>query len=225
MNELREYVDHLFRNYKNYSGTIELKEEIVGNLEAKVSHLIGNGLNKKDAIAKAKNSITKIDDLIDGNIPVFIGQFQFNIFQIAYIYILIAWIVTIPFSIFRVGIVISYGLFFICIILGIVYLFLINKMKESSKKIKHLNVISIVRTNKIVWLLWVLYIMIYWVYLSAVFFSSNIWFSRTVYIDGPYQFGILIAKYALPLISIVIPLILNACIKLLPQYEAREFHE
>ncbi|MBU8878674.1 hypothetical protein BGM26_06680 [Bacillus sp. FJAT-29790] len=123
MKELKKHVDHLFRNYKNHHGIFELKEEILGNLEAKVSHLMQEGLDEKEAIAKAKTSMTKIDDLIDGNIPVWINQFQFKAFQIAYIYILIAWIVTIPFSIFRVGILINYGLLFVCLVLGIVYLF------------------------------------------------------------------------------------------------------
>jgi hypothetical protein len=183
------------------------------------------GMDEREAVAKAKSSITKIDDLIDGNIPVWIDQFRFKAFQIAYIYILIAWIITIPFSILWMGIYINYGLLFVCLVLGIFYLFLAKNVKVNEKKMGQLNVISLRRAKKITWMLWMLFIVIAWGYLSAVLFGSNIWFSRPVHIDGPYQFGILIARYTLPFISIVIPLTVTTCMKLLPQYEVRDFHE
>lgn len=225
MNELRKYVDYLFRKYKNHRGVSDLKDEILGNLEAKVSHLMAEGLNEREAIARAKNSITKIDDLIDDNIPVSINQFRFKAFQITYIYILIAWIVTIPFSILSMGLMLNYSLFFVCLVLGIFYLFLAKNVKRNEKKIGELNVAAFTKAKKITWLLWLLFIIVTWGYISALLFGSNIWFSRPIHIDGPYQFGILIARYALPFISIVIPLILNSCIKLIPQYEVRDFHE
>ncbi|MFJ5714444.1 permease prefix domain 1-containing protein [Neobacillus sp. NPDC093127] len=225
MNELKKYVDHLFRKYKNHRGISDLKDEILGNLEAKVSHLMEEGLNEREAIAKAKSSITKIDDLIDDNIPVWINQFRFKAFQITYIYILIAWIVTIPFSLLSMGLLLNYGLLFVCLVLGIFYLFLAKNVKRNEKKIAELNLAAFTRAKKITWLLWLLFIIVIWGYLSAILFGSNIWFSRPVHIDGPYQFGILIARYALPFISIVIPLILKACIRLIPQYEVRDFHE
>lgn len=225
MNELRKYVDYLFRKYKIHRGVSDLKDEILGNLEAKVSHLMAEGLNEREAIARAKNSITKIDDLIDDNIPVWINQFRFKAFQITYIYILSAWIVTIPFSILSMGLMLNYSLFFVCLVLGIFYLFLAKNVKKKEKKIGELNVAAFTKAKKIAWLLWLLFILVAWGSLSAILFGSNIWFSRPVHIDGPYQFGILIARYALPFISIVIPVILNSCIKLIPQYEVRDFHE
>ncbi|ETI70760.1 permease prefix domain 1-containing protein [Neobacillus vireti] len=225
MNELRKYVDHLFRKYKNHRGVSDLKDEILGNLEAKVSHLMAEGLNEREAIARAKTSITKIDDLIDDYVPVWINQFRFKAFQIAYIYLLTAWIVTIPFSLLSMGLLLNYCLLFMCLVLGIFYLFLAKNVKKNEKKIGELNVAAFTRAKIITWLLWLLFIIVTWGYLSAILFGSNIWFSRPIHIDGPYQFGILIARYALPFISIVIPLVLNSCIKLIPQYEVRDFHE
>lgn len=224
MNELKKYVDHLFKKYHHLDSS-ELKEEILGNLEAKVIHLISEGLNEKDAIEKAKNSITTIDHLIDGYVSVFIDQFKLQSFQIGYIYLLIAWIITIPLSIFGMGIFINYGLFFICFILGLFYIFLLYKRKEYHDNIDQLNIVSFYKAKKIAWLIWLLFILIFWSFLTAIEFGSNIWFSRPVHINGPYQLGLLIAQYSLPFLSIILPLMLNAWIRLIPQYEVRNSDE
>lgn len=219
MNELKLYVDSLFRKYK---GHLELKEEILGNLEAKVAHLMRQGMDEKMAIAEAKNSITSVEHLIDGNITVRISQFQFNAFQLAFLYIVVAWVITIPFALFRVGILVNYSLLSICLILGVVYIVWAKNRQEN--KVGQVNIFSMIKTRKILWGLWILYIVISWGYLSALFFGSNVWFGRPVKIDGPYQFGVLMTQYALPFISIVIPLIFNAWMKIIGKHEVSE-HE
>jgi len=84
MNELKLHVDDLFKKYKNHRDIAELKEEILGNLEAKVSHLVAEGEDEKSAVAKAKSSITNIDDLIDSNIPIKINQFIYKSYQLRF---------------------------------------------------------------------------------------------------------------------------------------------
>ena len=223
MNELKVHVNHLFSKYKNHSDINELKEEILGNLEAKVSHLIAEGLNERIAIEEAKRSITSIDHLIDDNISVYIRKFQFKAFQIAFLYIIIAWIITIPFSLFRTGIEINFGLLFICFFLGIAYIIFARIGKGD--EVGQINILSMMKTKKVLWMLWGLFIFISWIYLSAILFGSNIWFSRPIQINGPYQFGILVVRYALPLISIVIPLIYSAWMKLIPEFRVGEEDE
>ncbi|MBS4201904.1 hypothetical protein KHA93_20060 [Bacillus sp. FJAT-49732] len=225
MNELKVYVDHLFRKYKHHRNINELKEEILGNLEAKVSHLLAEGENETSAIAKAKSSITNIDDLIDSNMSVKINQFWFKAYQIAFLYVIVAWIITIPFTIVGIGFLMNFMLFLVVLVLLIVYLILGKILKSKKEKISQLNIVSFVKTKKVIWLLWALFIVVTWGCITAILFGSNIWFARPIHIDGPYQFGVLIARYALPFISIIIPLIFTAWEKLITQFEAGELHE
>ncbi|MBW8351124.1 permease prefix domain 1-containing protein [Bacillus sp. IITD106] len=223
MNELKVYVDHLFKKYKNYRDIDELKEEILGNLEAKMADLIAEGVDEKSAIAKAKSSITNIDNLIDSNISVKISQFWFKAYQIAFLYFIIAWIITIPFTIVGIGILLNFMLFLIVLILLVIYLILGKTLNQ--EKIGQLNIVSFIKTKKVIWLLWSLFIVIALGCITAILFGSNIWFARPIYIDGPYQFGVLAARYAMPFISIIIPLIFTAWVKILSQFEVREQHE
>lgn len=224
MKELNIYVDSLFKRYRGHSQILELKEEILGNLEAKIAHLTDQGMDEKAAIEKAKNSITSIDHLIDENISVRISQFQFKAFQTAYLYIIITWIITIPFALFREGVLVNYSLLFVCLILGIVYIVLARN-GNSQDKIGQINIVSMLKMRRVLWVLWAVFIVITWVYISALLFGSNIWFARPVRIDGPYQFGLLITRYALPFTSIVIPLIFTSWVKLISNYEVGEEDE
>ena len=64
MNELRMYVEHLFEGKVLTSSTIELKEEIYGNLVARYEDLIEGGASPEEALALTKQSMTSIDDVI-----------------------------------------------------------------------------------------------------------------------------------------------------------------
>ncbi|MCJ8010081.1 permease prefix domain 1-containing protein [Lederbergia wuyishanensis] len=225
MNELKVYVDHLFRKYKNHRDIDELKEEILGNLEAKVSHLIAEGKDEKSAIEKAKNSITNVDDLIDINISIKINQFWFKAYQIAFLYVIVAWIITIPFTIVGIGTLMNMTLFFVILVLLVVYIILGKTLKRNNDKIGQLNIVSFIKSKKVIWLLWALFIIVTWGCITAILFGSNIWFARPIHIDGPYQFGVLVARYALPFISIIIPLVITAWEKLITQYEVGKLHE
>ncbi len=64
MNELRMYVEHLFRGHVLTDETIELKEEIYGNLVARYEDYRAQGMSEADALAKTKDSITSVSDLM-----------------------------------------------------------------------------------------------------------------------------------------------------------------
>lgn len=64
MNELRMYVEHLFEGKVLTSSTIELKEEIYGNLVARYEDLIDGGASPEEALSLTKQSMTSIDDVI-----------------------------------------------------------------------------------------------------------------------------------------------------------------
>ncbi len=65
MNEIRMYVEHLFKNKMLTDEVIELKEEIYSNLVARYEDYIANGMTESDAIEATKQSITSIDDLLE----------------------------------------------------------------------------------------------------------------------------------------------------------------
>ena len=64
MNELRMYVEHLFEGKVLTPETIELKEEIYGNLMARYEDYVAQGLSEADALARTKASITDVDDMM-----------------------------------------------------------------------------------------------------------------------------------------------------------------
>ncbi|MBU3098896.1 MULTISPECIES: permease prefix domain 1-containing protein [Clostridium] len=226
MNSLKNHVDSIFSKYKSSKQINELKYEVLSNLEAKVDDLTANGMDNSEAIKKAKGSINSIDYLIDGNKKVFINEYNLEYIQIALLYSIIAWIITIPGLIIRVGFILNIFLFICSIAIGIKY-FLLNSKKESEyRKCKSfINIQSAFKAKKIAWIMWLLFIVVYTLFTTAIQFGSNIWFSRPISITGPYQFAKLAIGYGIPLISIIIPLIFNLAPKLILKYEVGEDNE
>lgn len=66
MNELRMYVEHLFEGKVLTADNIELKEEIYGNLVARFEDYVAQGLSEEEALARTKESITNVDDVLSG---------------------------------------------------------------------------------------------------------------------------------------------------------------
>lgn len=67
MHRISKHVDRLFAKYKEDQQIKELKEEIIGNLEAKVADLISRGIQQDEAIKIAIESIDSVDNLIYDN--------------------------------------------------------------------------------------------------------------------------------------------------------------
>lgn len=65
MNELRMHVERLFEGKTMTAEMIDLKEEIYGNLVARYDDCLAKGLEPAEALARAKASITDIDELLD----------------------------------------------------------------------------------------------------------------------------------------------------------------
>lgn len=67
MIDLQKYIDGLFRHQRLTPEVKDLKEEILSNMIAKRDDLIAQGLSAEKATEKAKESLSAIDYLIDGN--------------------------------------------------------------------------------------------------------------------------------------------------------------
>jgi hypothetical protein len=226
MNNLKVYVDGLFFKYPSNKSTDDLKAEILSNLEAKKADLIAHGFDEKDAIERAKASIKNVDALIDGNRNIFIKQFQLESLQISLLYLVIAWFITIPMIIFKPFLSLNLLLLFSIIIVGIIYLVRnTQKTDESFLAERYVNINRFMSLKRLVWVVWALFAVSYVLIMSGIFFASNIWFSRPITIDGPYQFAFIASHYLVLLPTFVVPLIVNRLLKLLQKYEVSENHE
>lgn len=220
MNDVRKYVERLFKGHKETDQLREWKEEIISNLEAKVADLCADGMAYREALEKAVKNIENIDFLLDGNKTVYINRFWMEFFQIVTIYLLIAWIVTIPFQIVGTGIFLNIVLFIAAVLAGIIFLAMYARKQPSFRdKTAVIREAAVQRLKKWVWLVWGLFITVLLFSVTAVQFGSNFWFGYPVTIDGPYQFALLVSQYVLPLISMVIPLLVHVGEKLLQKHE------
>jgi hypothetical protein len=226
MNSLKNHVDSMFSKYKENKQIKELKYEVLSNLEAKVEDLTANGMEYSEAITKAKESINSIDYLIDGNRKVYINKYKLEYMQIVLLYSIIAWIITIPVNIIWPGIILNM-VFLICsIVIGIKYLLLNTKEDYQYFQCKSfINIELAIKIRKMAWTIWFLFIVVYTLFITAIQFGSNIWFSRPVSITGPYQFAEVAIRYFVPFISIIIPLFFNVAPKLISRYEVGEDNE
>ncbi|MBP1157384.1 MULTISPECIES: permease prefix domain 1-containing protein [unclassified Paenibacillus] len=226
MNRLKDHVDRLFSGYEESNQIRELKEEILSNLEAKVADLTSRGMEYHQAVSIAEEQFDHIDGLIDDNKQVYTNKVRLELLQLTLLYTLIAWILTIPLRIVGMGILLNYVLLIVAFVSGIGFLFLNMKMKRGHwNKISVWNMKSALQYNRWVWILWGLFITVVTLVTTAARFGSNIWYFRPVSITGPYQWTVLAIEYALPFISVIIPLLFSTSIKLVQKYEAGESYE
>lgn len=220
MDILKSHVDSMFSKYKEDKQIRELKNEILSNLEAKAVDLAANGMEYSEAVNIAKDSITSIDHLIDGNIKVYINKLKLEYLQIILLYSIIAWIFTIPIKIMGVEILLNLLFFIFCMAFGFSFFKLYRKSEpEYFNTQSYISIGRAYKIRKTAWVLWFLFIAATVLLTTGLQFGSNIWFSRRVNISGPYQFAVIVLKYLIPFVSIIIPLIINVAPKLILRYE------
>ncbi|WP_203247259.1 permease prefix domain 1-containing protein [Sporosarcina beigongshangi] len=209
MNNVRKHMDKLFANYPKTNETLELKEEVIGNIEAEIEDLQSHGLSFEEAFRKSIGKMEKLDGLIDGVKSVRISKVLMEMMQWTLIYTLIAWIITIPLSVFYMFRRASWALFLIIIVIGLSYLINYTIGKLLSRDYVQVNLYKISAVRKYVWIIWSLYIVATWGIVTAMLFGSNIWFGRPITIDGPYEFATSCVMYVSPIITIIVPLLMN----------------
>lgn len=226
MDPLQRHVQVLFRKYnRDASKQIEdLKHEVLSNLEAKVADLSAGGMDRREAIAQATASIPSVEHLIDDNRSVYISRYSVEYVQIALLYALIAWIVSMPLRVVGIGAGIHLLLFVICVLIGVAYivLLLLLRKPEVREKRAFLNIRFAFDLRKKGWWLWAVFMLVSSLYTTAVRFGSNIWFWREVQITGPYQLAEIAIPYALPFFTLIVPLLLHVSPKLMMKYEVDE---
>ncbi|WP_391201330.1 hypothetical protein [Psychrobacillus sp. L4] len=209
MNDVRKHVDKMFAKYPKTDETLELKEEVIGNLEAEIEDLQKKDISFDEAFRVSIGKMEKLDDLIDGVKSVQISNIIMELMQWTLIYTLFAWILTIPLSIFSSVRGTSWILFIIIILIGVIYLVLYFSRGFLNKYTVNINLFKIAVWRKYSWIIWSLFILMKWGMTTALVFGSNIWFWRPISINGPYEFAGICLMYAIPLITIILPLLMN----------------
>lgn len=222
MNPLQKHVDRLFAGYPATGRIRELKEEIVGNLEAKAADFMAGGMDYEQAVQAATASLTRIDGLIDEQPLIYVNRYRLELLQRVLFFTLILWIFTIPLRMIE-RTPLSFLLMVLVLLLGILYLALNfvwrgNALEATSPR----NIERARRRSRIVWLLWGLFIFVTVLAITALRFGSNIWFGYQVKIGGPYQFAVLGIQYAKPFLTILIPLAFQTSATLISKHEAGE---
>ncbi|WP_025026067.1 permease prefix domain 1-containing protein [Caldalkalibacillus mannanilyticus] len=221
--KLRKHVEHMFKGYKENNQIRELKEEIVSNLEAKVADLTASGMSYDDAVGVAINNMGDVEELIEGNKKIWTNRFKTELLQVALLYAIVAWIVTLPPKIVGLGTLLNYSFLFLVVVLGALFLYMNTKKHESFlNKVVIYHIPSALRYKKMAWQIWWLFIGACILSTTAIHFASNIWFARPISLTGPYQFAVIGIDYALPFVSMIIPLLFSKSITLLEKYEVSE---
>ena len=223
MEELKNHVDRLFAGYRETSEIKELKEEILGNLEAKVADSIDGGMARDEAVALAMRSLDRVDSLIEGSQPVDANRYKMSLVQSALLYLLVAWIVTIPLRLLYTGISVNNLLTLAVLACVIFYLAVCaGKGKSASSAVLVINLKKLLRFTKAVWFFWGLYIIAAAAAVTIKHFGSAIWFGRALSINGPYQFAVVATGYAVPLITVIIPLLFARACTLAQKHEVKQ---
>ena len=211
MTDLKAYVDELFRHQRLTPEVRDLKEEILSNMIAKRDDLIAQGIDAGIAAEQAKESLSSIDSLIDGNQLTDIGGYRVECAQNVLLSCIVFWILSLP-LLFTHYAVVSYAGLVLTICSGMCYL---TRRKQASDDVAILSTVESGRRTRIAWIIWGLFFLVCVGMVAALTFGSDIWFHRPLNIDGPYQAANIAVRFYLPLLTVLIPITVGSFTKLL----------
>jgi len=222
INKIRKHIDKVFSKYPITNETMDLKEEVIGNLEAEIEDLQKSGVPFEEAFRVSIVKIPDFAEVIEGAKIVDKNKLVFGMLQWTLIYLLVTWIITMPLSMVGNFRKTSFLIAFTILIIGVIYGLLYVTRDVLLKRRTHINLFKVAKVKKAVWIVWGLFLLIAWGGITGVNFASNIWYSNPITISGPYQFVNIFALYLLPLITMIVPLLFNRLEKMIVQYEEGE---
>lgn len=86
MNMLQKHVNRLFAPYPDTPEIREMKDEIAGNLEAKVADLMKEGMDYNEAVRLAVADIPSVDGLIEEDREIFVNRYRLELGQLALLF-------------------------------------------------------------------------------------------------------------------------------------------
>ena len=221
MNELKAYVDGLFRHQAKTAEMTELKEEILSNMLAKRDDLIAQGMEDEKATRLAKGSLSSVDGLLDGTQLTYIARYHTQCLQSSLLGSIVFWILSIP-LLFTGYAVWCYAGMLAAVVLGICY---IVQCRDQSDAVAFVSVTGSRRRGRLVWAVWALFFLVSIGVMAALTFGSDIWFGRTPGISGPYQFAMVTARFYLPALTVILPVTVSGFTRILLKNERRTTDE
>ncbi len=226
MDELEVHVNHLFAKYAGIREMQELKAEVLGNLEAKRADLMASGMDRQTATTQTKAGLTTVDGLVDGNRCIYLNRYRREWLQRAFLFIVIGWVATIPLFMFRGVVLLNSALLCGVIVAGIASIAMHgNKSPEWLGKRRYLNLNDRMKWRRWTWIAWTVFMLFATLMTTGLLFASNIWFGWQVKIGGPYQFALVVIRYAVPFITIFVPLFMQSLPKMMMKHEVGEADE
>ncbi|MFE6075039.1 permease prefix domain 1-containing protein [Paenibacillus sp. NPDC057886] len=219
---ITRHVNRLFNHGQGTLANQELKEEIHSNLAARIEDYMEQGMDEEQAFQTAIQHVAGMEQIMSDHRRVQRVPYWTAVLQSALIYSLIAWIITIPMRVMVQGATINNLLMIISVIVAGTYVFYMLKNKNTSADSEDTTVIRtpvFLQWTRRVWWLWAGLIVVLWGTQAALRFGSNIWYSRPIQVEGPYQFAVIAIAFAIPLLSIIIPLIVQRAYRIVGKYE------
>ena len=207
MRDVEKYVDKLFAGEAATEEINDLKMEIISNLEARIEDNIAKGMDEQAAFTEATANVKSIDGLLDHRRTVLRYPYFKDLLQTALIYLLVALIIVAPLRLSMTLVYISKGLIGAIIVVGILYL--INYTDRKDTTILPMDVAKLKIAKRWTWLLWGLFMVVKTLLNIGIRFGSTIWYGRSVNIEGPYQWLMLVVSFILPVLTILIPLMVR----------------
>ncbi|MCM3716444.1 hypothetical protein M3202_20575 [Alkalihalobacillus oceani] len=220
MNSLERHVEKLFASYQETAEVKELKEEILSNLEAKSADFQAEGLEAAEADQKAVSTLERVDFFFADTVALYLNRWRLEVIQILLLYTLIAWVITIPLTVLGLAMRLHFVLLLASVVIGLIYFSLyLRRGGRLDERIVSFSRKALLRLRKLVWIGWSALILALLIGLTLSQFGSNIWFQRPVLISGPYQFATLAVSYGLPFVSLILPLVVSAALRLVDKYK------
>ena len=219
MIDLQKYIDGLFRHQRLTPEVKDLKEEILSNMIAKRDDLIAQGLSAEKATEKAKESLSAIDYLIDGNQLTDVGKYHLECMQTLLLNCIIFWIFSLPLLFTHYALTSYIGL--LCVIIsGCAYI--LSKDKKENV-IAFLLLSASEHRKKVAWTIWSAFFLVAVGTMAALTFGSDIWFGRPLILPRSEPRANIAVRFHLPLLTIIIPITISSFSKIL--LKCRKGHE
>ncbi len=223
---ITRHVNRLFAHAPDTLDNRELQEEIHSNLAARIDDYISQGMNEERAFETAIQHINGMDEVMSDHRRVQRVPYWTALLQSALIYSLIAWIINIPMRVLMQGTAINNLLMLVSFLVGGAYVLymLTNRTNDPATSVKTtvIRILVLVQWNRRIWWLWVAFVLVLWGTEAALRFGSNIWFNRPIQVDGPYQFAVIVIAFAVPLLSVIIPLVVHRAYRIISKYEVSD---
>ena len=170
------------------------------------------------------SGMPSLEELVWDTQPVYYYPFLAECCQVVLLHALLLWVLLLPLMLVNTGFIATlatWGAFLLAV--GSAVACLVLRVQDT-KVVRTVRLGALRRFARTVWLVWAVFFAVCVLAVTAVLFGSNLWFGRPVVIDGPYQFGVLAARYYLPLVTAVLPWATGRFAKLAAGHEAGDGH-